>query len=119
MSTITCPRCGTENPANAMNCKQCRINLKFALENPGAIEHYKQREQPAPADPGRRFRLLAYVLTLLLFAGSVIILGGIVIWIANSLPWYVVDDFKEAFAGRPVSMSFVFFMLLLLLFAGC
>ena len=28
MTTITCPECGTENPDNAMTCKQCGINLK-------------------------------------------------------------------------------------------
>lgn len=33
MTTVTCPKCGTENPANAMNCKNCKINLKYALEH--------------------------------------------------------------------------------------
>ncbi len=33
MDTITCPKCGTINPASATNCKKCRINLKFAVEN--------------------------------------------------------------------------------------
>ena len=34
MGTAVCPRCGTANPANAMNCRQCRINLDFARANP-------------------------------------------------------------------------------------
>lgn len=33
MMTITCPKCGTENPVSAMNCTSCRVNLKFALEH--------------------------------------------------------------------------------------
>ena len=42
MDIITCPKCGTENPANAMNCQACRINLQFALGHPEEIEHLKQ-----------------------------------------------------------------------------
>jgi hypothetical protein len=33
MGTITCPKCGTVNPANTMNCMQCRINLQWALHD--------------------------------------------------------------------------------------
>lgn len=42
MATIICPKCGTENPANAMNCKNCRINLNLALEHPDMLESVKQ-----------------------------------------------------------------------------
>ena len=126
MNTIICPKCGTENSADALNCKQCRINLKFALEHPEEIEHIKQgtqREQvlatTSQQRTERRFRLLAYVLTLLLFAGSITILIGIVMWMANGPYWEVVDGFEEAFAERPVSGSIAFLMLLLFLFAGC
>jgi hypothetical protein len=38
MTTVICPKCGTENLADAMNCKECRINLKFALEHSEEIE---------------------------------------------------------------------------------
>jgi hypothetical protein len=41
MSTITCPVCGNVSPANAMNCKQCGINLQFALQNPVEVERIK------------------------------------------------------------------------------
>jgi hypothetical protein len=34
MDIIICPKCGNETPANAMNCKHCRINLRFAVEHP-------------------------------------------------------------------------------------
>jgi len=34
MNSVICPKCGTENPATATNCRGCRINLKFALEHP-------------------------------------------------------------------------------------
>jgi tetratricopeptide (TPR) repeat protein len=44
MDTIICPKCGTANPADAVNCKQCRINLQFALQNPAEIERIKQEE---------------------------------------------------------------------------
>jgi hypothetical protein len=44
MTTVTCPKCGTENPAEAMNCKNCRGNLKYALEHPGEMEF--AREHP-------------------------------------------------------------------------
>ncbi len=33
MATITCPKCGAVNPADAMNCQKCRVNLAFALAN--------------------------------------------------------------------------------------
>jgi hypothetical protein len=38
MDSIICPKCGTENPASAMNCRHCRINLRFAVEHPEQIE---------------------------------------------------------------------------------
>lgn len=50
MDTIRCPRCGTENPAQALNCQVCRINLEFALENPAEFESIRP-EIPFP-DPG-------------------------------------------------------------------
>ena len=34
VDTMICPRCGTRNRAEAVNCRACRINLKFAQENP-------------------------------------------------------------------------------------
>jgi hypothetical protein len=46
MDTIICPKCGTENPAIAMNCKNCRINLQFALEHPEEIERLKLETTP-------------------------------------------------------------------------
>jgi hypothetical protein len=49
MDTIICPKCGTENPASAMNCRHCRINLRFAVEHPEQIGSTKleatQREE--------------------------------------------------------------------------
>ncbi len=52
MTSITCPKCGTENSANAMNCKECRINLRFALEHPDEIERIQKEttrlEQESP-----------------------------------------------------------------------
>jgi hypothetical protein len=42
--TITCPRCGTENRADRLNCEVCRINLRFALENPEEIARLRQAD---------------------------------------------------------------------------
>jgi hypothetical protein len=57
MNTITCPRCGARVRADAMNCDACRINLRFALENPVEIERLKQedtkRERLARRAPGQ------------------------------------------------------------------
>ena len=44
MATITCPKCGTENSDDAVNCINCRVNLKYALEHPGEMEF--AREHP-------------------------------------------------------------------------
>jgi hypothetical protein len=30
-STVTCPKCGTENHASYINCRYCGINLKFPV----------------------------------------------------------------------------------------
>ena len=40
-ATRTCPRCGTKNPAEAINCISCGINLKSSQENPVEIEGIK------------------------------------------------------------------------------
>ena len=32
MTTVICPKCGTENPSDAVHCRKCRIILKMALE---------------------------------------------------------------------------------------
>lgn len=52
MATITCPKCGTENPADAMNCKNCKVNLKYALEHSGEMEF--AREHPDMFGPGKQ-----------------------------------------------------------------
>jgi hypothetical protein len=46
MDNIICPKCSTDNPATAMNCKNCGINLQFALENPEEIERIKLETIP-------------------------------------------------------------------------
>jgi hypothetical protein len=42
--TIACPRCGAENRADRLNCNVCRINLRFALENPAEIARLRQTD---------------------------------------------------------------------------
>lgn len=43
MTTIICPKCGTENLAGEMNCRKCHINLKYAQEHPEQFEEQKQQ----------------------------------------------------------------------------
>lgn len=51
MAAITCPKCGTENPSDAMNCRQCRINLQFALEHPEETERVREVDEAPPPPP--------------------------------------------------------------------
>lgn len=44
MKTTTCPRCGDRVRADAMNCVACRINLRFALENPAEMARLRQED---------------------------------------------------------------------------
>lgn len=44
MDYTICPRCGAENPPEALNCATCHINLEFALENPSEVEKLVQEE---------------------------------------------------------------------------
>ena len=46
MATVICPKCGTENSGNAMNCKQCRINLEFAL-----AQKFGEKQKPITIEP--------------------------------------------------------------------
>jgi hypothetical protein len=71
MNSVVCPRCGTENPASATNCRECRINLKFALEHPeevgrSATTETATRQEPSPPetpqDAGRMPAVLPAVL---------------------------------------------------------
>lgn len=47
---VTCPRCGAENPAEAMNCVACNINLRFAQAYPDEIERLKQQDVRKPRE---------------------------------------------------------------------
>jgi hypothetical protein len=33
LKVVICPKCGTENLVDAMNCIECRVNLEWAQEN--------------------------------------------------------------------------------------
>jgi len=42
---INCPKCKTENPDNATNCKSCQINLAYALSHPELFGPEKGQER--------------------------------------------------------------------------
>jgi zinc-ribbon domain len=63
MDTVICPKCGTENPTSAMDCRQCGINLQFAAEHPELFEGTKpEATQPEagstkqPVSRGKKVR---------------------------------------------------------------
>ena len=52
METVTCPKCGKVNPANATNCQNCKVNLAFALANPDEFKKPSASVQESPATIG-------------------------------------------------------------------
>ena len=40
--TESCPRCGYENPKDAMNCQNCRVNLKWARQHAKEFERERR-----------------------------------------------------------------------------
>jgi hypothetical protein len=55
MTTIICPKCGTENVVGVMNCRKCGINLNDAQDHPeqcgGLRQQATQGEQASPEKP--------------------------------------------------------------------
>lgn len=47
--TVKCPKCGAVNLKEAMNCRGCGINLKWATEHPE--EEWQRQAAPVPAAP--------------------------------------------------------------------
>lgn len=96
MDAIVCPKCGTENPGDAMNCKHCKINLRFALEHPEQIETIQletsQREEnstPHPVSKGTKSATV-FALLLLLVCGF--------LWCVTSL-WLTPPQFGPCAYG--------------------
>ncbi len=54
MTRLSCPRCGAENSADALNCARCRVNLRFALDHPQDVERLRRRDQGLPDEPPTR-----------------------------------------------------------------
>lgn len=42
MDQMTCPKCGYSNPAEVTNCKQCKINLAWAIAEAPKLEEEKK-----------------------------------------------------------------------------
>jgi len=49
MGDISCPRCGTQNPKQYMNCWNCGTKLAFALSHPAEIEDLRRQDRGLPA----------------------------------------------------------------------
>lgn len=101
MATTICPKCGIENPASAMNCKNCGVNLKYALEHLDEMEFARKHPElefvgqqavqdvPAAPDvqgeteanhrkPGQETEeQLGYGEILLLITLSIVFIGGV------------------------------------------
>ena len=45
MDTVICPKCGTKNPVDAVNCTECGTNLAWAVDNPEEINAIKPSQQ--------------------------------------------------------------------------
>jgi hypothetical protein len=87
MDTVTCPRCGTVNPTDAMNCKHCRINLKFARENLVEIERSErgtvEREQLNESQRPDERKALAEKHRSKMIRGLLLAIAGIVVTAAT------------------------------------
>jgi hypothetical protein len=111
MTTITCPKCGTENPADAKNCENCRINLKFALQHPDEIEHIKQEEtrreqvalEPEVLQPEKREAKASNKRTRLAIWLAIVI-GAVILWNTALHPLWDTITYWDGgdFAGQPI-----------------
>ena len=49
MDIIICPKCGAENNAGTINCRQCQVNLQWPLDHPSELERIKRQLQMLPS----------------------------------------------------------------------
>ncbi len=89
MDTVACPECGTENPASAMNCRTCGINLQSALEHPEELEVAKleapQREEDATQQGASQSAAGPIVLALLLLLACGVLWVYSMLWLAHAV----------------------------------
>ena len=83
MDTIICPKCGTENPINALNCTHCRINLQFAFEHPDQIKSAKF-EVPQLKNDSTQQAIVKRTTNAIIFA-VFLLLVCFVLWVVSSL----------------------------------
>lgn len=82
LDSIICPKCGAENPAGVGNCKNCRINLRFALEHPEQIGGANpERISQAASPEGARSSLTIVGVVVMSILSLVIGLFGIAVLI--------------------------------------
>jgi hypothetical protein len=76
MDTMLCPECGTDNPINASNCRQCGWSLKFDLLPPEMDESQPfKTTQPTntPAQPQRSGKAIKIVIRTVMGIFSLLI----------------------------------------------
>jgi len=49
LEIIICPKCGAENDAGTMNCRECQINLHWALDHLSEFERIKRQIRGLPS----------------------------------------------------------------------
>jgi hypothetical protein len=98
MEPEACPRCGTMNPPNAMNCRQCRINLEFAKANPevaqGLTRDIRTRGTVEEFLPSKR-RYFSRVALLLVIVGLV----SVIVWGDAALGGFFGSCFRRRARG--------------------
>jgi len=100
MDTIICPKCGTENPAGAMNCRNCRINLRFALEHPDQIEGAKHAAAPRDEAPTQQAASQATLRRSALFASICVLppLAYLLLWLFDAQELWRLGEVNLVFA---------------------
>jgi hypothetical protein len=108
MDTIICPKCGTENPVSAMNCKRCRINLRFAMEHPEQIERVKLEATQREEDSTQQ-AISQGATSILARVGFGVL--SLVVGIVAIVPFFVIGEGTGSGVAAYAVMSLIFALL--------
>jgi hypothetical protein len=113
MTDTVCPKCGTENMAGAMNCRKCRINLKYAQEHPEQFEDPKQQAtqgEPASSEELQKTKALGCLANTMRWIGRlwglvlIVFLPILLLFNYSSFPEGSGPAYKIVFATIVVGM---------------